>query len=81
MNHVLFKHLRQVADLTQSELSVKVGCEQSLIAKIENGTKPITRKMESRFQLALKEKGISGEEVILLQQILSSKKGTDKNVT
>ncbi|MCA1024280.1 helix-turn-helix domain-containing protein [Halobacillus litoralis] len=81
MNYVLFKHLRQVAGFTQTELALKVGCERSIISKVENGTKPITKRMESRLHLALKEAGISGKEVLLLQQVIFNKKGMDNSVT
>lgn len=75
MNKELIKHLRSIAgNLSQRDLAEKVGCDQSLISRIESGVTPLQPQMQFKILQVFSDNGISTQDVILLQGIFQSRK-------
>lgn len=74
MNNELLRHLRQIAEYTQEEMALKVGCDRSLISKIEANVIPLQPHTEQKILKALGDAGISGAEIALLHTVFASRK-------
>lgn len=69
------KQLRQLSNLTQSQLADIVGVKQSIISRYETGhIKNPKESRLTRLELALSDTGLTDDELILFERILSFKK-------
>ncbi|KPB06324.1 helix-turn-helix domain-containing protein [Bacillus sp. CHD6a] len=69
MNHEGIKHSRQLANLTQRELALKVGVDTSYISKLENGTIPLQPAIERKILEAFDGAGIGEQEIKSLKNV------------
>lgn len=74
MDNLLIKHCRQIAGITQKELSEIIWVHHSLISKIEAGTIPIQPDTEKLMLKVFDDKGIGSEEIALLASVFESRK-------
>ncbi|WP_404347489.1 helix-turn-helix domain-containing protein [Sutcliffiella horikoshii] len=69
MNHEVIKHARQLANLTQRELALKVGVDTSYISKLENGTIPLQPAIERKILEVFDGAGIGEQEITSLKNV------------
>lgn len=73
MNLMLLKVGRHFAGLTQAELALQIGVNQSVLSKYESGSIHMNSEVTRKIKAVFAENGIGSVELVFLEDILKTK--------
>lgn len=71
MQTILIRYCRQLANMTQKQLAMRLNVHDSLVSKWESGVVPTTNDTEEKLMKVFIESGIDAEVIYQVNSIIS----------